>query len=74
MEYSKEELKVLITDISTPIDPKNISNTVSNPFEDLKLVNIFKFQDAIIKNILEYQEVSVMNSREKIKENTNGVL
>lgn len=74
VEYSKEELKVLITDISTPIDPKNISNTVSNPFEDLKLVNIFKFQDAIIKNILKYQEVSVMNSREKIKENTNGVL
>jgi hypothetical protein len=73
-EFSKEELKLLIPDISTPIDPKNISNTVSNPFEDLKLVNIFKFQESIIKNILKYQEMTVLNSREIIKANTNGIL
>ncbi len=74
VEYSKEELKLLIPDISTPLDPKNISNTVNNPFEDLKLVNIFKFQESIIKNILNYQEMNVLNSRETIKANTNGVL
>ncbi|AZB28444.1 ABC-three component system protein [Chryseobacterium balustinum] len=74
IEYSKEELKLLIPDISNPIDPKNISNTVKNPFEDLKLVNIFKFQDSIIKNILKYQEMTVLNSRETIKANTHGVL
>ena len=74
VEFSKEELKLFIPDISTPIDPKNISNTVSNPFEDLKLVNIFKFQEAIIKNILRYQEMTVLNSRETIKINTNGIL
>lgn len=74
VEYSKEELRLLIPDISSPIDPRNISNTVSNPFEELKLVNIFKFQDSIIKNILKYQEMTVMNSKEIIKANTNGVL
>lgn len=74
VEYSKEELKLLIPDISSPIDPKNISNTVSNPFEELKLVNIFKFQDSIIKNILKYTEMTVLNSRETIKANTNGIL
>jgi hypothetical protein len=74
VEYSKEELKLLIPDISSPIDPKNISNTVSNPFEELKLVNIYKFQDSIINNILKYQEMNVLNSRETIKANTDGVL
>ncbi len=74
VEYSKEELKLLIPDISNPIDPKNISNTVNNPFEELKLVNIFKFQDSIIKNILKYQEINVLNSRETIKANTHGIL
>ena len=74
VEFSKEELKLFIPDISTPIDPKNISNTVANPFEDLKLVNIFKFQEAIIKNILKYQEMNILNSRETIKINTNGIL
>jgi hypothetical protein len=74
VEFSKEELKLFIPDISTPIDPKNISNTVNNPFEDLKLVNIFKFQDYIIKNILQFQEMNVLNSRETIKINTNGIL
>ncbi|MFA7378962.1 MAG: ABC-three component system protein [Bacteroidia bacterium] len=74
VEYSKEELKLLIPDITSPIDPKNISNTVSNPFEELKLVNIFKFQDSIIKNILKYQEMTVLNSRETIKVNTDGIL
>ncbi len=74
VEYSKEELKLLIPDISSPIDTKNISNTVNNPFEELKLVNIFKFQDSIIKNILQYQEMNVLNSRETIKANTDGIL
>lgn len=74
VEFSKEELKLFIPDISTPIDPNNISNTVSNPFEDLKLVNIFKFQKSIINNILVYQEMTVINSREIIRANTNGVL
>jgi len=74
VEYTTEELKVLIPNIGIPIDLKNISNTVSNPFEDLKLVNIFKFQEAIIKNILKYQEITVLNSRETIKINTNGIL
>lgn len=74
VEYSKEELKLLIPDISNPIDKKNISNTVKNPFEELKLVNIFKFQYSIINNIIKYQEMTVLNSRETIKANTNGIL
>jgi hypothetical protein len=74
VEYTKEELKLIIPDISNPIDPNNISSTVKNPFEDLRLMNIFKFQDSIIKNILKYQEMNALNSRETIKINTNGIL
>lgn len=73
-EYTKEELKLIIPDISNPIDPNNISSTVQNPFEDLRLLNIFKFQESIIKNILKFQEMNAMNSRETLKVNTNGVL
>lgn len=74
VEFSKEELKLLIPDISTPIDPKNISNTVNNPFEELKLVNIFKFQESIINNFIKYEEMTIMNSKEILKANTNGIL
>lgn len=74
VEYTKEELKLIIPDISNPIDLNNISSTVKNPFEDLRLMNIFKFQDSIIRNILKYQEMNALNSRETIKTNTNGVL
>jgi len=74
VEYTKEELKLIIPDISNPIDSKNISNTVKNPFEDLRLINIFKFQDSIINNILKYKEINAINSIETIKINTDGIL
>jgi hypothetical protein len=38
------------------------------------LVNIFKFQENIIRNLLKYKEMTVLNSREILKTNTNGIL
>ena len=71
-EISSEELVIL--DISTPIDKMNISNTVEDPFNDLKLVNIFKFQHHIINNIMQLANINGVNSKTTIKELTDGVI
>lgn len=72
-EISTEELRV-IPDISTPLDKMNISNTVEDPFNDLKLVNIFKFQHHIINNIMQLANINGVNSKTTIKELTDGVI
>lgn len=71
-EISAQELVIL--DISTPLDKMNISNTVEDPFHDLKLVNIFKFQHHIINNTLELVNINGVNSKTTIKELTNGII
>lgn len=76
-EPSKTEIlaqELVILDISTPLDKMNISNTVGDPFSDLKLVNIFKFQHHIINNIIELANINGVNSKTKIKELTNGII
>ncbi|MBA5630388.1 ABC-three component system protein [Moheibacter lacus] len=72
-EISAEELRV-ITDISTPLDKMNISNTVEDPFSDLKLVNIFKFQHHIINNVMQLANINGVNSKTTIKELTDGII
>jgi hypothetical protein len=71
-EISTEEL--IILDISTPFEKDNISNTVRNPFEELRLLNIFKFQSHIINNALAYAKLTVVNSNEVLRNTTNGVI
>lgn len=71
-EISREELVIL--DISTPLDKMNISNTVEDPFIDLKLVNIFKFQHHIINNTIQLASITGVNSKIKIKELTDGII
>lgn len=71
-EISSEELVIL--DISTPMDKMNISNTVEDPFNDLRLVNIFKFQHHIINSTLQLANINGTNSKTKIKELTNGII
>jgi hypothetical protein len=71
-EILSSELAVL--DISTPMEDMNISNTVTNPFIDLKLVNLFRFQEHIIKNAFSMIEINSANSKETIKQLTNGVI
>ena len=71
-EISSEELVIL--DISTPIDKMNISNTVEDPFNDLRLVNIFKFQHHIINSTLQLANINGTNSKTKIKELTDGII
>ena len=72
LEISSDELAIM--DISVPIDKMNISNTVENPFSDLRLVNIFKFQDCIINNAVQLASITGMNSKTKIKELTDGII
>lgn len=71
-EISSEEL--IILDISTPFEKDNISNTVRNPFEELSLMNIFKFQSHIINNAIAYAQLTVINSNEVLRNTTNGVI
>ncbi|MFD1166984.1 ABC-three component system protein [Sphingobacterium daejeonense] len=72
-DISDEELRV-IPDISTPLDKMNISNTVEDPFSDLKLVNIFKFQHHIINNTIQLANMNGVNSKTTIKELTDGII
>lgn len=72
LEISSAEFDVM--DISVPIDKMNISNTVENPFNDLKLVNIFKFQHHIINNAIQLANVNSVNSKTTIKELTDGII
>lgn len=76
-EPSKTEIlaqELVILDISTPIDKMNISSTVENPFSDLKLVNIFKFQHHIINNTIQLANINGVNSKTTIKELTDGLI
>jgi len=52
----------------------NISNTVGDPFNDLTIVHIFKFQKHVIDNYLAFTTITSTNSRQKLKEITNGVI
>ncbi|WBV58904.1 trypsin-like peptidase domain-containing protein [Chryseobacterium daecheongense] len=69
-----EDLLSILPDISIPLDEMNISNTVQNPFVDLKLVNIFKFQHHIINNAIQLANVNSVNSKMTIKELTDGII
>lgn len=72
LELSSQELAIM--DISVPIDKMNISNTVENPFSDLRVVNIFKFQDCIINNVIQLANITGADSKIKIKELTDGII
>ncbi|CAI9679588.1 ABC-three component system protein [Elizabethkingia anophelis] len=69
-----EDLLRILPDISIPLDEMNISNTVENPFVDLKLVNIFKFQHYIINNAIQLVDINGVNSKRTIKELTDGII
>ncbi|MBL4625872.1 MAG: hypothetical protein JKY42_12145 [Flavobacteriales bacterium] len=72
LEFSSEELPV--SDISVPISEMNISNTVENPFKDLRLVNIYKFQSHIINNVLAYREATNINVKEILQNETKNII
>lgn len=72
LEISSAELAIM--DISVPIDKMNISNTVENPFNDLRLVNIFKFQHFIINKAIQLANINSVNSKTTIKELTDGII
>lgn len=66
--------ELVVIDISTPIDEMNISSTVEDPFRDLRLVNIFKFQDHVINNAFKLVSINSLNSKSKIKLLTDGII
>ncbi|WP_459211987.1 ABC-three component system protein [Aquimarina rhabdastrellae] len=77
VETNKTEIlpdELVVIDISTPIDEMNISSTVEDPFRDLRLVNIFKFQDHVINNAFELASINSINSKSKIKLLTDGII
>lgn len=67
--------KGFIGDICTvPNKEMNISNTITNPFNDLTIVHIFKFQRHVIDNYREFSAITAVNSLQKIKDVTKGVI
>ncbi len=67
--------KGYIGDICTvPSKEMNISNTVTNPFNDLTIVHIYKFQKHVIDNYSEFTAITAANSLQKIKDVTKGVI
>ncbi len=65
---------VLEFNIAVPMDEMNISNTIQDPFRDLRLINIFKFQDHIIRNADAYLNASGTNIKEILKNETKNIL
>ena len=76
IETTKTEItsEEILFNISAIPDENNISNTVGKPFEDLRLINIFKFQSHIIQNAMSYSQMTVMNSNEVLRNTTNGII
>lgn len=52
----------------------NISNTVNDPFNDLTVVHIYKFQKHVIDNYKVFTTITAANSLQKIKDVTKGVI
>lgn len=72
-EISPELLE--IADISIPAQEEmQINSTIQNPFRDIKLINIFKFQKYLFENMLHLAQIDRSNARSKLKEITNGVI
>jgi hypothetical protein len=67
--------KGYIGDICTvPNREMNISNTVTDPFNDLTIIHIFKFQKHVIDNYREFTAITAANSFQKIQDVTKGVI
>lgn len=67
--------KGYIGDICTvPSKEMNISNTVGDPFHDLTIVHIFKFQKHVIDNYKAFIAITAANSLNTIKHVTKGVI
>lgn len=72
-EISPELLE--ITDISIPAQEEmQINSTIQNPFRDIKVINIFKFQKYLIDNMRDLAQIDRSNATLKLKEITNGVI
>lgn len=72
VEISADELP--LCDISVSLSEMNISNTIENPFEDLKLANLYKFQDHIIKNVVAYKNATGITIKKILKDETGNIL
>ncbi|MCU0350962.1 MAG: hypothetical protein MUF43_09075 [Flavobacterium sp.] len=70
-EITSEEI---LFNISAIPDENNISSTVGKPFEDLRLINIFKFQSHIIQNAMAYSQITAITSNEVLRNTTDGII
>jgi hypothetical protein len=67
--------KGYLGDICTvPSHEMNISNTVRDPFSDLRIVHIFKFQKHVIDNYNAFTAITAANSLNTIKDVTKEVI
>lgn len=73
-ELTKAEIDLLVPNIAVPLGQMNISNTVQNPFQELRIVHVFKFQQHIINNAVAFAELTAMNSFQILKNETKGLI
>lgn len=67
--------KGYIGDICTiPSSEMNIANTIKDPFNDLSIVHIFKFQKHMIDNYQAFTAITAANSLKTIQDVTKGVI
>lgn len=52
----------------------NISNTVEDPFNDLSIIHIYKFQKHIIDNYKAFSKITSANSKITLQNETKGVI
>jgi hypothetical protein len=72
VEISSAELPLI--DISVSLSEMNISNTVTNPFEDLKLTHLYKFQNHLINNVNAFRDANGINVKNILKDETKNIL
>jgi len=52
----------------------NISNTIVDPFNDLSIIHIYKFQKHVIDNYRAFSKITSANSKITLQNATKGII
>lgn len=57
-----------------PSKEMNISNTIVDPFNDLSIIHIYKFQKHVIDNYRAFSKITSANSKITLQNATKGII
>lgn len=69
----KMDQEAILDIASIPTAEMNISNTVTNPVQDLRIVHIYSFQDHILKNLDKFRHINLINTKSTLQDETKGI-